>query len=160
VAGFVFSRSEPSIIVIGGNWSNAGEISTLVEKLLESNKTVILIMPLLNIGFDVPQRWMENQARAGRPVEEWKLKADPSLTMTRLRSEITERLSRHKGDPRLILVDPSSVICEQSECYLVRNGQSNFRDSAHISNVNSMQYEALFNAAFQEAVNIDRKKPD
>ena len=35
------------------------------DSLLSAGKTVVLIMPLLNIGFDLPQRWIENQIRAG-----------------------------------------------------------------------------------------------
>jgi hypothetical protein len=36
---------------------NAVEISVLVDSLLSAGKTVVLIMPLLDIGFDLPQRW-------------------------------------------------------------------------------------------------------
>jgi hypothetical protein len=49
-------------------------------------------------------------------------------------------------------VDPSSVVCELDYCYLVRNGQANFRDTAHISNVNASQYRSLFEAAFKAAL--------
>ena len=46
-------------------------------------------------------------------------------------------------------VDPLSVVCEHGHCYLVRNGQANFRDAAHISNVNASQYNGVFDAAFR-----------
>ena len=44
------------------------------------------------------------------------------------------------------------MVCEQGYCYLVRNGQANFRDTAHISNVNASQYGGLFDAAFKAAL--------
>jgi hypothetical protein len=72
------------------------------------------------------------------------------------RSEIVRVLDRHRDDPRLIAVDPQSVVCEQDYCYLVRNGQANFRDTAHISNVNASQYAGLFDAAFREALGARR----
>jgi hypothetical protein len=50
------------------------------------------------------------------------------------------------------VVDPQSVVCDQGHCYLVRNGQANFRDTAHISNVNASQYRGLFDVAFRAAL--------
>jgi hypothetical protein len=112
----------------------------------------VLIMPLLNIGFDLPQRWIENQIRAGRAIDEWKVEAGPGLTMSAFRNEIAGVLDRYRDNPHLVTVDPSSVVCEQGYCYLVRNGQANFRDTAHISNVNASQYRDLFDAAFKAAL--------
>ncbi|WKA30823.1 acyltransferase family protein [Bradyrhizobium roseum] len=146
---FVLGPTGPRIVVLGSNWTNALEISVLVDSLLSAGKTVVLIMPLLNIGFDLPQRWIENQIRAGRAIEEWKVEASPALAMRALRDEIAHVLDRYRGNPRLVVVDPQSVVCEQDHCYLVRNGQANFRDTAHISNVNASQYRGLFDAAFK-----------
>ncbi|MBN9002416.1 MAG: hypothetical protein J0H75_10250, partial [Rhizobiales bacterium] len=61
---FLLGRDGPDIVVLASNWSSAAEIANLVERLLSSDKTVVLVMPLLEIGFDVPQRWIENQVRA------------------------------------------------------------------------------------------------
>jgi hypothetical protein len=64
---FVLGQAEPRIVVLGSNWSNAAEISALTDKLLSAGKTVVLIMPLLNIGFDLPQRWIETRSAQARP---------------------------------------------------------------------------------------------
>ena len=162
---FVQNHAEPSIVVLGGNWGNALEVSSLTDTLLSSGKTVVLIMPLLDIGFDLPQRWIENQVRAGKAIDEWKVDADPSLTMSRFRAEIAQHLDKHRDNPRLVLVDPQSVVCERNhnQCYLVRNGQANFRDTAHVSNVNAIQYRGLFDAAFRSALQVqieEEKRPD
>jgi hypothetical protein len=149
---FVLGPIGPGIIVLGSNWTNALEISVLIDSLLSAGKTVVLIMPLLNIGFDLPQRWIENQIRAGRAIDEWKVEAGPELMMSALRSEIAGVLDRYRNNPHLVTVDPSSVVCELDYCYLVRNGQANFRDTAHISNVNASQYRSLFEAAFKAAL--------
>src|SRR5438094_759191 len=76
-----------------------------------------------------------------------KVEAGPGLTMKAFRNEISQLLDRHRDNPRLVMVDPLSVICERGYCYLVRNGQPNFRDTAHISNVNASQYSGIFDAA-------------
>jgi hypothetical protein len=161
----VQNHAEPSIVVLGGNWGNALEVSSLTDTLLSSGKTVVLIMPLLDIGFDLPQRWIENQVRAGKAIDEWNVDADPSLTMSRLRAEIAQHLDKHRDNRRLVLVDPQSVVCERdhNQCYLVRNGQANFRDTAHVSNVNAIQYRGLFDAAFRSALQVqieEEKRPD
>jgi peptidoglycan/LPS O-acetylase OafA/YrhL len=152
---FVLGHAQPSIVVLGSNWGNAIEVSALVDRLLSSGKTVVLIMPLLNIGFDLPQRWIENQVRAGRAIDEWKVEADPGLTMSGLRNEMAQIVYRHRDNPRLVTVDPLSVVCEHDYCYLVRNGQANFRDTAHISNVNAIQYRGVFDAAFRSALHAE-----
>lgn len=154
---FLLGRTQPSIVVLGGDWGNALEISSLVDRLLSSGKTVVLIMPLLNIGFDLPQRWIEMQVRAGGAISEWKIEADPGLTMSDFRAEIARDLYNYMDDPRLIGVDPQSVICARDYCYLVRDGQANFRDTAHISNVNAMQFRGLFDAAFKSALRAPDK---
>jgi peptidoglycan/LPS O-acetylase OafA/YrhL len=149
---FVLGPIGPRIIVLGSNWTNAAEISVLVDSLLSASKTVVVIMPLLNFGFDLPQRWIENQIRAGKAIGEWKVEAGPGLTMRAFRDEIARVLDRYRDNPHLVVVDPQSVVCEQGYCYLVRNGQANFRDTAHISNVNASQYRGLFDAAFRAAL--------
>jgi peptidoglycan/LPS O-acetylase OafA/YrhL len=149
---FVLGPSGPGIVVLGSNWESATEISVLAGRLLSAGKSVVLIMPLLEIGFDLPQRWIENQIRAGRAIDEWKVEAGPDLTKQAFRSEIAQILDKHRDNPRLITVDPLSMVCEQGYCYLVRNGQANFRDTAHISNVNASQYGGLFDTAFKAAL--------
>ncbi len=149
---FVLGPIGPRIIVLGSNWTNALEISVLVDSLLSAGKTVVLIMPLLNFGFDLPQRWIESQIRAGKAIDEWKVEANPGLTMRAFRDEIVRVLDRYRDNPRLVVADPQSVVCEPDYCYLVRNGQANFRDTAHISNVNASQYRGLFDAAFRAAL--------
>jgi SGNH domain (fused to AT3 domains) len=160
---FVLGQAEPNIVVLGSIWGSASEVSVLVDRLLSAGKTVVFVMPSLHIGFDLPQRWIENQVRAGRAIHEWKVEASPGLTMSAFRNEIARVLDRYRDNPHLVVVDPQSVVCEHGYCYLVRNGQANFRDTAHISNVNASQYRGLFDAAFKAALRAgteEEKKKD
>jgi peptidoglycan/LPS O-acetylase OafA/YrhL len=146
--GYALSKNSPEIVAVGSNWGDAREIVRLVDRLLAADKTIILIMPLLDIGFDVPQRWIENQVRAGHAIEDWPIEVSASLTMQKLRAEIRQLvLQAHGDDPRLIIADPQAVVCGDAKCWLVRNGQANFRDTAHISNVTAMQYKEMFDKA-------------
>ena len=71
-------------------------------------------------------------------------------------------VEQHRGNPRLVTADPLPVVCDAVDCYLVRNGQANFRDTAHISNLNAMQYRDVFDAAFASALRLgaDAKKTE
>lgn len=148
---YISSINGPQIVVIGGNWIDGVEVGKLVDNLLSAKKTVILIMPLLDIGFDVPGRWMDNQIRQGHPINEWQVEATPSLTKQSLREEIQKALASIKTD-RVVMVEPASTICEANKCYLVRNGRVNFRDTTHISNLNASQYTEIFDRAIRKAV--------
>lgn len=148
---FALGHPELRIVVLGGNWMAAAEVGGVIDRLLAAGKTVVLIMPLLDIGFDLPERWIENQLRAGHAIEEWKVKAEPSLILAKLRASVVETMSNYEDSGRLIAVDPQSVVCDAEYCYLVRGGQANFRDRAHISNINADQYRPLFTAALREA---------
>jgi hypothetical protein len=108
----------------------------------------------------VPQRWVENQVLAGGAITEWKVDTDPSLTRKGFRAEIVQNIEKHRDNPRLITVDPQTVVCERDYCYLVRNGQANFRDTAHISNVNAIQYSGLFDTAFQSALRAEHLRAE
>ena len=54
---FVLGQANPGIVVLGSR--DAREASVLIGRLLSSGKTVVLIMPLLELGFDLPQRWVQ-----------------------------------------------------------------------------------------------------
>ena len=149
---FVLAQAGPNIVVLNSNGSGGAEMSALAERLLAAGKTVVVIMPLLEIGFDLPQRWIENQIRAGKAISEWKVEAGPAITRSAFREEIAHALDRYRDSPHLIKVDPLPVVCAQGYCYLVRDGQANFRDAAHISNVNALQYRGLFDTAFRAAL--------
>lgn len=147
---YALGERGPEIVVLGSNWTNAKEVAGVVDRLLEADKIVILIMPLLNLGFDVPQRWIENQVRAGGAIQNWAIKPDPSMTMEKFRAEIRQMILQPHGDnPRLIIADPQAVVCSDAKCWLVRDGQANFRDSAHISNVTAMQFKEMFDEALK-----------
>jgi hypothetical protein len=52
------------------------------------------------------------------------------------------------------MLDLTPNICDSHYCYLVRDGQANFRDTLHISNVNAGQYEDAFSKILEKAVNV------
>ena len=155
VFDFVGAAGQPAIVILGRNWGGgelgAKEAAVLIDSLLASGKTVVLILPSLNIGFDVAQRWLENQFRAKRAIDEWRLEATPELVQQTVRREILDATAPFLKTPRFITIDPLPKVCEGPFCFLVRNGQANFRDTIHISNVNASQYDDIFLKALTAA---------
>ncbi len=156
VLDYLHLHAQAGIVILGRNWSNseasATEAFSLVRRLLAEGKTVVLILPLLNPGFDVPERWMREQFRVGHAIDEWRLKATPELIQETLRSAISRQLLEFADNPRLVTVDLLPQICSDGECFLVRGGQANYRDTIHISNLNASQYQAIFSRALGQAV--------
>ena len=159
VLGFLRLNPEPRIVVLGRNWGNsaaaATEALTLARQLLASGKTVVLILPMLNLGFDVPERWMHDQFRAAMAIDELRLEATPELTYQTLRDAISRQSREFANNPRFITVDLLPKICSDGYCYVVRDGRANFRDTLHISNLNAGQYEDIFVKALRDAINAD-----
>ena len=156
VVSFLGHQVDPRIVILGRNWGNSAasvdEVFTLVQYLLLSGRTVVLILPMLNLNFDVPQRWIGEQLLAGKPVEDIRIKMTPELVYQQARDALAMRSREFADNPKLITVDLLPKICADGFCYLVRDGQANFRDTLHISNINASQYESLFVSALQKAV--------
>lgn len=155
VLDFVRATEQPAIVILGRNWGTgelgAKEAAALIERLLSSGKTVVLILPSLYIGFDVAQRLLENQFRVKRAIDEWHVDATPELVQQTVRREILQATAPFLNNPQFITVDPLPKVCDGPVCYLVRKGQANFRDTIHISNVNASQYDDIFLKALTDA---------
>jgi peptidoglycan/LPS O-acetylase OafA/YrhL len=156
VLKFLRQAAQPGIVILGRNWwpgeSGALQTAGLIRDLLLSGQTVILILPSLQVGFDVPERWIRDQFRAGQAIEELRLAATPELMQQGIRQEIAQATQEFANNPKFLTVDPLPKICADGYCYLVRGGQANFRDTAHISNVNASQYEDIFATVLSDAV--------
>ncbi|MCY1166764.1 Acyltransferase family protein [compost metagenome] len=153
---------EPRIVILARNWGGVDSVAeefALVRHLIASGKTVVLILPLLNPGFDVPERWMREQFRAGGPVDELRIKATPELLQQEVRDEIARQSQAFAGNPRFLTVDLAPRICNPEYCYLVKGGYANFRDTLHISNVNASQYNDIFAKVLDAAVNASLGPP-
>lgn len=162
VLGFLDRQPGAQVVVLARNWGGAASVTeamALVRHLLASGKTVVLVLPLLNPGFDVPERWMREQFRAGGPVDELRIKATPEVLQQDVRDEIARQAQAFAGNPRFLTVDLAPKICNPEYCYLVKGGYANFRDTLHISNVNASQYNDIFAKVLDAAVNVSLGPP-
>ncbi|MGN6412007.1 MAG: acyltransferase family protein [Nitrobacter sp.] len=148
---FILGPKGPSIIVIDSSWGRGDDAAVVIDRLLDAGKTVILIKPLLNIGFDLPRRWIENQVRQGGPIPNWSVEATPSLLVSVQRATMEKSIvAKHATNPHFITIDPQTKICGDGSCTLVKDGKPNFRDTAHIASETAMQYLPLFDEALDK----------
>jgi hypothetical protein len=144
----------PELVVLARNWGAAEEVTPLIATLLDLGKTVILVLPSTGLDFDVPEKWIEMQYRADKAIDNWPMPATPQLVQQPLRMQIAQATLPFKTNPRYIEIDPLPIVCEAGVCYPVRNGQANFRDTLHISNLNSELYDGLFNDALAQSLRV------
>lgn len=159
VLGLVAQSGKPGVVVLARNWGGAasvGEAFALVRHLLAAGRTVVLVLPLLDPGFDVPERWMREQFKAAGPVDELRADATRPLLQQDVKDEIRRQAAGLAGKPGFFTVDPASRICTPAYCYLVREGLANFRDTLHISNTNASQYNDIFVKVLLEAADNAR----
>lgn len=163
VLTYLEKNPEPKIIIMGRNWGDsagsAEEAFAVVKRLLAANKTVVLILPQIHPGFNVSEHWMQQQSQAGKGIDDISIPITSKVKLQILRDEI-QRQMQHLGSraENLILIDPLPKVCDQTICHLVRNGQSNFRDTIHISNLNAMQYQDLFLEGLRKAINVSQSR--
>lgn len=154
VLGVLEHHSQASIVMLARNWGgeeSVTEVFTLIRRLLAAGKTVVLILPLPNPGFDVPERWIREQFKAGKAVNDLRIPATPQLLQQEVRNAISLQAKEFASNPKLLTLDLTPNICDANYCYLVRDGQVNFRDTLHISNVNASQYEDVFSRVLKQA---------
>ncbi len=153
VLTYLASHPEIDIAVLGKWWGGGGDVEpplALVNHLLERGLKVVLIGPLPSPGFDVPDRWSRQQMRAGHAIDEITVpltsQAESFGTAAVLRSRLAGPIKAH----RLVLIDPLSKLCDETQCWLVQNGRSNFRDESHLSHSASMQFTGDIASALKQ----------
>lgn len=156
VNAYLQQHTDPRIIIVGRNWGNTqgsvDEAFRVVKHLLATGRTVVLILPMLNLDFDVSERWIREQRLAGHAIDEMTIPATPELVFKTARDAIALQMRELAGNARLITVDVLPHICSDGFCSLVHAGQANFRDTLHISNINADQYEPFFVRGLQLAI--------
>jgi hypothetical protein len=100
----------------------------------------------------VPERWIREQFKAGKAVNDLRIPATALLLQQEARDAISLQLKEFASNPKLLMLDLTPNICDSNYCYLVRDGQANFRDTLHISNVNASQYEDAFAKVLKQAL--------
>jgi len=153
---FIAQSTSVRTVIIGRLWSpdaSFGRTVELVKQLVSIGKTVILVGPLPDPQFNVPERWSHQQLRSGHAIDFMAVPLTAQSQMLAMRDRLRVELSAQLQSGKVVLIDPFQRLCDVTQCKLVENGISYFRDTSHVSQVGSMLFTVDFLTALKTVKN-------
>lgn len=122
-------------------------IRRTVKKLQAFGKKVILVMPVPEIGFDVPSANFV-AARTGRDVNSI---ISPLLSEYHQRvKSVTTVFASLEKEKLVKIIDPSKILCDNKQCKVNIGENALYRDDDHLSTFGSRYLSPLFSTAFEQ----------
>lgn len=149
-----FIEQTPSVrtIVLGRVWMGGESFSrtvALVRYLAAKGKTVIVIGPLPEPGFDVPRRWSRQQWRLGAPIESVAIAQTSQDQPHGLHARLLAELGPLVASRQVVVIDPFHRLCDATQCRVVNKGVSYYRDNSHLSHAGSLLFMDDFLSALK-----------
>lgn len=120
-----------------------------VDRLHSLGKNVVLVMPVPEIGFDVPSTNFISEI-TGRNV---------SVIISPTTAEYTQRIrdvtfvfAKIMKDYQIQIVNPASYLCKEDYCRVIDQGTLLYRDDDHLSTFGSRYISQIFDIIFREIV--------
>ncbi|WP_404925053.1 acyltransferase family protein [Mesorhizobium sp. ORM16] len=136
----------------------ATAISRTINTLLERGVKVVLVYPVPEMGWNVPQVLLMRARRQNDPAAY--MQADPisvSYGDFRRRTQRTYALYDNVGsDPNLVRVYPEKAFCDQQRCFANRGSQIFYRDDNHLSETGASKLNVLIMDAIKARWGNDR----
>lgn len=155
IYAYLLAHTEIKTIILGRIWFDGEETlehtAALVRDLIAHGRKVILIGPLPLPGMHVEHDWAMRQIQAGKAIDEIRLNNLPAVSQAHIYTRLQEKLAAATRSGQLFWIDPSQKFCDRHYCYVVQNGQANFRDTSHITQIASHKFEADFYQALKQS---------
>ena len=120
-------------------------INRTVERLIELNRNVVIVMPIPEVGYDVPSSYTI-AFRTGRDLNEI---IAPTFDEYAQRNQIVNSvLFKMMNHYDVLLINPAATLCDQSICKVVVDGRPLYRDGNHLSTFGSLLISSLFDSFF------------
>jgi hypothetical protein len=130
-------------------------LAATVRALLAGGKHVVLILPVPEIGFDVPQAVGLAMMRHSDPAA----LAIPRAAYLRRQGRIRATLIQLGQLPGVSLVDPATFVCPDDRCHVTRDGVVLYSDDDHLSRAAVRQFMPQLLAAIGgEAANPSTRR--
>ncbi|HMS27768.1 MAG TPA: acyltransferase family protein [Burkholderiaceae bacterium] len=142
----------PSVrtVILGRMWFHGVTVNQtidLTKALVAAGKKVILIGALPDPDLNVPQIWFERNIWERKFIDEMTQVRNEN-GMDRIDQYVKTELLQEIALGRVVFLDAMVHFCDQSNCYLVKNGKKNFVDHSHITEAKALE----FTDAFKEAL--------
>jgi peptidoglycan/LPS O-acetylase OafA/YrhL len=100
-------------------------------ELKSENKDVVVFGTFPVADYDVPHTWAEQQHVLGRPIEEMTVAASRQEEAVQQFKVVNDAIVKKCGGVKIIY--PMKTLCNEKDCFLVKNGISNYHDQWHLS---------------------------
>ena len=121
-------------------------IKRTVDQLLALGKTVVLVKPVPEIGFDVPSAYFVSEI-TGRDVSSL---VSPTWGEYMQRTKNVESIfSKVEKEKPILIVSPSTYLCDAQYCRVVLDGRPLYRDNNHLSTFGSKYVSGSFDGIFK-----------
>ena len=121
-------------------------IKRTVDQLLALGKIVVLVKPVPEIGFEVPSAYFVAEI-TGRDVSSL---VSPTFSEYMQRTKNVESVfSKIEKERPVIIVSPSTYLCDAQHCRVVLDGRPLYRDNNHLSTFGSKYVSGSFDGIFK-----------
>jgi hypothetical protein len=153
VNAFVDSNPAIRTIIIARMWTEKDSLDrtiNLINQLVKQGKKVIVVGPVPFLAFNVPERWISQQIKAGQAINTM---TEPVISQQRLldlQSLTQKQFSASLASKRVVWIDPMQKPCNKTDCLLVDKGVSYFKDKTHLSEAGAMLFIKDFASALEQ----------
>jgi peptidoglycan/LPS O-acetylase OafA/YrhL len=147
----------PRIAAVGEDGSASPEavaaaVSGTVTTLLKRGIKVVLVYPIPEMGWNVPQRLLMQARRQGFSPAAAEI---PSISVAyadfqRRTRQTYELFDRVDSDPNLVRVYPEQAFCDGLRCFANDGSRIFYRDDNHLSDIGAGKVAGLIMSAIEE----------
>jgi peptidoglycan/LPS O-acetylase OafA/YrhL len=120
------------------------QLKLTVDRMLAAGKTVVLVYPSPEFGYEIPVGVARFLATGRDPAE-----LDLSLAAYREREgNIFSILDRMGNSPKIIRVYPHERLCDAKACEVYANGEALYRDDNHLSQAGAARVLPVYDPVF------------
>ena len=129
-------------IFFTANWNRYDEdvlnndFALQVCTLKKLNRTPILIGPVPSPNYDVPRQWGRMELKSRTVIDNMTFARSSAAEAEKKFTQLLANITSSCGEIPVIM--PSATYCEKDDCFSVKNGQSLYVDSTHLSSKGAM----------------------
>ena len=153
VSKFIVDTPSIKSVVIGRLWRSATSVDNtvaLIRQLIAADKKIILVGPVPSGGFNVPSHWSQLQIQAGHAIDDVTVPSGSQENARQLWESVKMKLAEQIKTKNLIFIDPFTTLCDERNCYLVKDGTPVIRDTSHLSQAGALSFASQFSSAISQ----------
>ena len=141
---YIRDHKSLNLVIMHANWERykgpgfAKDLATEICALKAIDKTVVLIGQIPQPPYDTPHYWANAELKQHAPISEITFNGSASSSESVFK-EIVNNLDMNCGS--VPVLQPKDVMCRFDQCYSVKDGESLYKDTAHISNAGAALME-------------------